>query len=310
MTLDVITLGETMAMFIATDSGPLAGVEHWVKRTAGAESNVATGLARLGHRVGWVSRVGADSFGTYVREAVAAEGVDVARVATDPARPTGFMIKSRSDDGQDPQVEYWRRGSAASGLSVADWDAGYCERARHLHVTGITPALSASAAELVQHAMARMRSLGRTISFDPNLRPRLWPSPEAMRETINRLAVRADWVLPGIAEGKILTGRDTPEAIADFYLDGGAGAVILKLGADGAFVKTRDGRALTVPGVTVARVVDTVGAGDGFAAGTISARLDGLDWPQALARGNFVGAQVIQQIGDIDGLPRRDQLPA
>ena len=116
MTLDVITLGETMAMFIATDSGPLAGVEHWVKRTAGAESNVATGLARLGHRVGWVSRVGADSFGTYVREAVAAEGVDVARVATDPARPTGFMRLSSTSCTWKKAA---RRGSSSPSPAVA-----------------------------------------------------------------------------------------------------------------------------------------------------------------------------------------------
>lgn len=308
--LDVVTLGETMAMFIATDPGPLEGVERWIKRTAGADSNVAVGLARLGLRVGWVSRLGCDSFGRYVREALRTEGVDVSHVAEDDARPTGFMLKSRSDDGQDPKVEYYRRGSAASVLSLDDFDADYFTGARHLHVTGITPALSGSAAQLVEHAMRRMREAGRTISFDPNLRPTLWPDEATMRGHINRLAALADWVLPGLAEGRRLTGVDAPQAIADFYLDQGAQAVIVKLGAEGSLMKGRDGELRLVPGVPVPRVVDTVGAGDGYAAGIISARLDGRSWPLALARANWVGAQVIQQVGDIDGLPRLATLPA
>ena len=310
MTLDVVTLGETMAMFIAADTGPLEGVERWIKRTAGADSNVAVGLARLGLRVGWVSRLGADSFGRYVREALRAEGVDVSHVAEDATRPTGFMLKSRSDDGSDPKVEYHRRGSAASALAVADFDEAYFTGARHLHVTGITPALSASAAALVEHAMRRMRAAGRSISFDPNLRPTLWPDEATMRERIHHFASLADWVLPGLAEGQRLTGERTPRAIAERYLALGASEVIVKLGPEGSYMKGRDGTEHQVPGVAVAKVVDTVGAGDGFAAGFISARLAGHDVPRALARANWVGAQVIQQVGDIDGLPRHHDLPA
>jgi sugar/nucleoside kinase (ribokinase family) len=306
--LDVITLGETMVSFAAHEAGPLDAAGTFSKIVAGAETNVGVGLARLGLKVAWVSRLGDDSFGRYIRGSLEAEGIDCTAVATDTTRPTGFMLKSRALEGQDPVVEYFRRGSAASALSRADFDEERFLAARHLHATGITPALSASCAELVEHAMKTMRAAGRTVSFDPNLRPRLWPGREVMAAHLNRLAGLADWVLPGIAEGRTLTGQDTPEDIAAFYLDRGARAVLVKLGAEGAYWRTHDG-AGRVPGVPVTNVVDTVGAGDAFAAGVLSARLEGRDWPQALARANWVGAQVIQVVGDMDGLPRRASLP-
>lgn len=306
--LDAVTFGETMAMLIAEEPGPLAQVERFIKRVAGADSNVAIGLARLGLKVGWVSRLGADSFGEFVQQALQREGVDTARVAIDAQRSTGCMLKGRAEGGADPKVEYYRRGSAASALSMADFDPAYFLGARHLHATGITPALSAGAAELTEQAMRRMRAAGRSVSFDPNLRPRLWPGEAAMREHLNRLAALADWVLPGLAEGRLLTGLSEPRDIAAFYLDRGAQAVVVKLGPAGAYLRSADAE-LTVPGVEVAQVVDTVGAGDGFAVGFISARLDGLGWAQALQRANWIGAQAVQTLGDVDGLPTRERLP-
>ncbi len=308
-TMDVITFGETMVCFAAHETGPLERAATFTKIVAGAESNVAVGLARLGLSVGWLSRLGDDSFGRYILAALEAEGVDGRAVTIDPTRRTGFMLKSRAPEGEDPVVEYHRRGSAASALSLADFDEARFLAARHLHVTGITPALSPSCAELVEHAMRRMRAAGRTVSFDPNLRPRLWPSREAMAEHLNRLAGLADWVLPGLAEGRTLTGLETPEAIAEFYLARGARAVAIKLGAEGALWRSADAGG-HVPGVRVERIVDTVGAGDAFAAGLISAKLEGQDWPAAVARANWVGARAIQVVGDMDGLPRRAELPA
>lgn len=308
-TLDVITLGETMVAFAAHEPGPLAQAQTFSKIAAGAETNVGVGLARLGLKVGWLSRLGRDSFGDYVRAAVSGEGVDCSAVVEDPTRPTGFMLKSRALEGADPTVEYYRRGSAASALSIADFDEARFRAARHLHVTGITPALSAGAAELIEHAMRFMRAQGRTISFDPNLRPKLWPSREAMAEHLNRLAGLADWVLPGLAEGRTLTGLQTPQEIAGFYLDRGARAVVLKLGPQGAYWRTAEGEG-EVAGVKVEHVVDTVGAGDAFAVGVISGRLEGLAWPAVLARANWIGAQAVQVVGDMEGLPRRAQLPA
>ena len=115
--VDVLSFGETMAMLVAEETGDLALVERFHKRIAGADSNVAIGLARLGFNVAWLSRVGADSLGRFVLNTLQAEGLDCQHVAVDPQHPTGFQLKSRVDDGSDPQVEYFRRGSAASHLN-------------------------------------------------------------------------------------------------------------------------------------------------------------------------------------------------
>jgi 2-dehydro-3-deoxygluconokinase len=176
-----------------------------------------------------------------------------------------------------------------------------------LHLTGVCPALGDSVRELVFAMAAQARAEGRSISFDPNLRPSLWPSQAAMVECMNRLAAHADVVLPGLAEGRLLSGRDSEAQIADFYLDRGATHVLIKLGAQGAYYAGPEGRG-TVPGLRVPRVVDTVGAGDGFAVGAISALLQGLSTEQAAIRGNAIGARVVQFPGDSDGLPTRKQL--
>lgn len=306
--LDVITIGEAMAMFVASQTGDLAAAEQFAKRVAGAELNVATGLARLGLKVGWVSRVGNDSFGRYVRQQLAKEQIDSRGVTTDESFATGFQLKSKAENGTDPIVEYFRKGSAASHLSVADFNEEYFCSARHLHVSGVAAALSDTSLELLNHAARVMKQKGKTISFDPNLRPVLWKSEAEMVKQLNQLAFQADWVLPGLSEGAILTGHKTPEAIADFYLDHGVKTVVLKTGADGAWFKTADGEKGAVSAVKVENVVDTVGAGDGFAVGVISALLEGKTLEHAVSRGNKIGSLAIQVIGDSEGLPTRSAL--
>ena len=307
-TLDVITIGEAMAMFVATEPGELAEADAFIKRVAGAELNVATGLARLGLNVSWVSRVGSDSFGRFVLSSLKKEHINSESVTVDDRYPTGFQLKSRAENGTDPIVEYFRKGSAASHLSRDDFDAATFTRARHLHLSGVAAALSPSAYDLLDHAASTMKAQGKTISFDPNLRPVLWRSEAEMVEKLNHLAFQADWVLPGFKEAAILTGQSTPEGMADFYLAQGVKAVVIKTGADGAWFKTAAGEQGAVAAVRVDNVVDTVGAGDGFAVGVISALLEGKTFPQAVARGNKIGSLAIQVPGDSEGLPTRAQL--
>lgn len=304
---DVLAFGETMAMFRAEQAGDLAKATGYRRQLAGADSNVAIGLARLGLSVRWVSRVGRDSFGRFIRAALTAEGLDCQYLHVDEHRATGFQLKGRCDDGRDPTVEYFRRDSAASALSPADMPAICFEGLRHLHCTGIPAAISTSARRLCHHAIDQARAAGASVSFDPNLRPSLWASHTEMVREINALACKADWVLPGLDEGQALTGCDTADDIADFYLAQGVAEVIIKDGPRGASWHTRH-RGHRVPGLTVDPVVDTVGAGDGFAAGFISARLEQLSPLEALARGNRIGARVVGFPGDSDGLPDRNQL--
>lgn len=304
---DVITLGEAMVLLVAAEPGPLHAVRTFHKRTAGAETNVAIGLARLGLRVGWGSRLGDDSFGHYLLASMQAEGVDCSHVQCVSGEKTGMMLKGRVLDGSDPPTEYYRAGSAASRMGHEHVDPAWLQGARHMHATGVFAAISRNCLEASRHAMQRMRASGRTVSFDPNLRPALWPSIEAMRTTINALAAEAHWVFPGLAEGRLLTGEETPEAIARFYLDQGARIVAIKLGDRGAWF-TDGTQSSQVAAWPVDRVVDTVGAGDGFAVGVISGLLEGLPLEQAVTRGVWIGARAVQVLGDTEGLPTRAQL--
>ena len=307
--LDVVTFGEAMMLMVAGQPGPLEQVETFHKRTAGAETNVAIGLARLGLKVGWASRLGGDSMGRYLLAAMAQEGIDCTHVVCDAAQKTGFQFKGRVTDGSDPPVEYHRKGSAASHMGEADINAAWLTRARHLHATGVFAAVSETTLPAAARTMDLMRAAGRSVSFDPNLRPTLWASPELMRTSINDLARRADWVLPGLEEGHFLTGETTPEGVADFYLQRGASLVVVKLGREGAYFKNATASGY-VAGFPVAHVVDTVGAGDGFAVGVISALLEGLSVPEAVKRGTWIGARAVQVMGDSEGLPTRAELDA
>jgi 2-dehydro-3-deoxygluconokinase len=307
-TLDAVTYGEPLVVFIAEDPGPLAQVQRFRKSIAGAELNVAVGLSRLGFKVGYASRIGADSFGGFVMQTLLRQHIEATRVTIDPSHPTGFYLKSSVPDGSDPAVEYHRKGSAASRLSLADYDAAYFASARHLHLSGVAPAISPGSLELALHIAGQARAAGaQRITFDPNLRPVLWPSLEEMIQQMRRLAALAHWVMPGLDEGRIITGAQSPSGIADFFIERGAHGVIVKLGAAGAYMKTA-ARELTVAASPVANVVDTVGAGDGFAVGFISALLEERSPEEAVARGNLVAGLAIQVVGDSDGLPTRIHL--
>ncbi|MCC2596505.1 sugar kinase [Pusillimonas sp. MFBS29] len=305
--LDVVTFGEAMMLLVADRPGSLEDAHGFHKRTAGAETNVAIGLARLGLRVGWASRLGAESMARYLLAEMKREGIDCSHVVSDPAQRTGFQFKGQVTDGSDPPVEYHRKGSAASQMQVADIDQDWLCGARHLHATGVFPAISGNCYDVAATTISLMRAAGKTVSFDPNLRPSLWPSTECMREGINALALRANWVFPGIEEGRLLTGMDTPEDIAGFYRSQGVDLVVIKLGADGAYYNSGDEQGY-VAGVPVAKVIDTVGAGDGFAAGVISALLEGLPLRRAVERGAWIGARAVQVLGDTEGLPTRQEL--
>ena len=305
---DVALFGEAMLLLVADRPGPLEDAQAFHKRTAGAETNVAIGLSRLGLKVGWASRLGTDSMGRALLAAMRAEGIDCSHVITDPTQRTGFQFKGRVTDGSDPPIEYHRKGSAASHMGPADVDEAWLRSARHLHATGVFAAISDTSLQAALKSMEVMRAAGRTISFDTNLRPTLWSSTESMRHWVNELASRADWVLPGIEEGLLLTGHGKPEDVAKFYRERGAKLVVVKLGAEGAYYDSDVAGTGRVDGFPVKEVIDTVGAGDGFAAGVVSALLEGRSVPDAVRRGAWIGARAVQVLGDTEGLPTRAQL--
>lgn len=307
---DVALFGEAMLLLVADQPGPIENAQVFHKRTAGAETNVAIGLSRLGLKVGWASRLGTDSMGRSLIATMKGEGIDCSHVICDASQKTGFQFKGRVTDGSDPPVEYHRKGSAASHMGPQDVDEPWLRSARHLHATGVFPAISDTSLLAAIKSMEVMRAAGGTISFDTNLRPTLWTSTDVMRHWINHLASLADWVLPGIEEGLLLTGESKPEGVARFYRERGAKLVVVKLGAAGAYYDGDDCGTGFVEGFPVEKVIDTVGAGDGFAAGVISALLEGKTVPEAVRRGAWIGARAVQVLGDTEGLPTRSELEA
>lgn len=306
---EILTIGEPMGLLVANETGPLKDVTSFTRLVCGAEVNFSIGVARLGHRVAYITRVGCDPFGEHICDFLQESGIDTAYVSKDEQNMTGMQLKGRVEDGSDPTVVNYRRHSAFSHFQPRDLQGIDWQGVRHLHITGIPAALSESCREACALLMDKAREQGVKISFDPNLRPALWPSQEEMVEALNALAAKADLILPGLGEGKLLTGREAPGEVADFYLDRGASAVVIKLGgAKGAYGKTRGGEEFTVPSFKVEKVVDTVGAGDGFAVGTISALLEGLSLREAARRGAAIGALAIMSPGDNEGLPTREKL--
>lgn len=302
----LILAGEPMGLLIAQSEGPLDSVSGYSLAVAGAEFNVAVGVARLKHQVTYMTKLGNDPFGKRIIRVLNENKIDNEFVSFSDTHKTGFMLKGRVSKG-DPDIFYFRSGSAASTLSNDDVDKIDMSEYGYIHLTGILPALSKDSREAVYALFKKARSAGLMISFDPNLRPQLWSSKEVMCSTINDMASMADIVLPGTAEGKILMGSDDPLAINDFYLHNGAKIVVTKCGADGAFIS--DGKDnYMVKGYKAKKVVDTVGAGDGFAVGVITGLMEGMSVREAVKRGNAIGAIQVMSRGDNEGLPTMPEL--
>lgn len=303
--MDVVTIGETMVLMTPEGSPLMRYATNYSRKFGGAETNVAIGLTRLGHSSGWISKVGNDEFGKAMVSFIRGEGVDVTQVKIDLRAPTGLYFKEVRSGG-DVRVQYYRKGSAASFLSAEDLNEAYIAKAKYLHITGITPALSDSCYKAVLTAIQQAKNNDVTVIFDPNLRKKLW-SEEKARSVLLHLSSLADIVLPGVDEGMFMFDEKDPILLGDLFLNQGAKLVILKVGAKGAYYFTENDSKL-VSGFPVETVIDPVGAGDGFAAGIISGLLDGLPIEQVVQRGNAVGALATQVQGDFEGLPDREEL--
>ncbi|WP_081322545.1 sugar kinase [Microbacterium testaceum] len=294
----VVTLGETMALARTTEIGSLRHAAGLALGIGGAESNVAVGLQRLGIDAAWLGRVGDDPLGERIARELRGEGLDVLALV-DAGAPTGLMIKERPS-AASTAVHYYRRGSAGSRLAPDDLPAGWIEDADLLHVTGITPLLSDTARSTVLAAVERARAAGIPVSFDINYRSALAVA-EIAGPVLREIAERATLVFGGVEELGLLG----PDAMASL-LAAGVAQVVVKRGPEGAAVFTTDG--LTEALGFVIEPLDTVGAGDAFVAGYLSAWLEDLRAEDALVRGNACGAMACLVPGDWEAAPTRRDL--
>lgn len=299
----VVTLGETMALVRTTEIGSLRHANSLAFGIGGAESNVAIGLARLGVPTSWLGRIGDDSLGERVAREIRGDGVAVHAIV-DPDAATGLMVKERPSAAATA-VHYYRAGSAGSRLRPDDLPEGWVEDAALLHITGITPLLSSTARDALHAAIDRARASGAVVSFDINYRSAL-ASPAIAGPVLRELAERSDIVFGGEEEYAILyPGASVADAAARLR-DAGCATTVVKLGPAGAAVITADS-VVEAAGFTI-DAVDTVGAGDAFVSGYLSALLEELDTEATLQRANSCGAMACLVPGDWEAAPTRQEL--
>lgn len=300
----LITLGETMAMMVPENDGPLRYVTNFRIRMAGAESNVAIGVCKLGEDASWIGRLGDDEFGRYLLNQMRSEGVDCSHSIFDEKHRTGVMFKEIGEG--ETKVFYYRENSAASHMCPGDLNRRMFNGASILHLTGITPVLSESCRDTVLAAIELAKSCGLSISFDPNIRRKLWGEKD-FRELIRDITLKSNIVLMGLSEAKALFGLDDQQKIFEkLFSLGTAKYIAIKNGDKGAIVS--DGSQSVTIAPYPCRCVDPVGAGDGFNAGFLTGIMRGEDIVTAGRMGAICGALATQTTGDMEGYPDAKQM--
>ncbi|SMY08615.1 sugar kinase [Flavimaricola marinus] len=296
---DVLCLGEPLVEFSETTPG------HYLRGFGGDTSNVAIAVARSGGKAAYATRIGNDEFGQMFVDLWDREGVDTSRVIRDESAPTGHYFVHQTDAGH--RFSYARKGSAASLMRPGDLDASTIAQARVLHISGITCAISPSAAALAEQAAGLARQAGTRLSFDLNYRPALWSVDQARGVALSMLS-QCDIALPSLEEAEMLFGLSDPEAIIDRVLSFGPQVVALTMGARGVFVATPQARRLIAP--MSVDLVDASGAGDTFDGYFLSAMTAGDDLVEAAIRANAAAAFSTTRRGAVAGIPAGSEVEA
>lgn len=295
---DLYTFGEIMALFLATDTDSVRTASSYVMSAAGAESNVSVACTRLGLKVHLQSRLGIDQLGDNVLSQIATEGVDTTHISRVP-NYTGALVRNRGLL-EPADVTYLRRSSAGSSIAPEDIDAAALSHSRWLHVTGITVALSESARMTVKYALEIARSANVPVSFDLNIRRKLWSTDEAKIQLF-KLVENMELVTGGVDEYELVFGSKDPEENLISAVSQGIRTAIMTAGPELVRILHDGHRFDYLP--KAVPTIDPVGSGDAFIAGTISGILGGLPLKQAIEQGSFCGASVASILGDWAGLP-------
>nr|WP_319391127.1 sugar kinase [uncultured Cohaesibacter sp.] len=296
---DILCLGEPMLEFNQQPDG------NYMPGHGGDTSNCAIAAARQGASVGYVTNLGADAFGNSFMKLWSEEGIDTSCVKQVDDAHTGIYFVTHDEDGH--HFSYFRAGSASSRMQLEDLPLDAIRKGKILHVSGISQAISASAADTVFSAIETAQSAGLQVSYDTNLRLKLWPLERA-RAIIHAGMSQCDIALPGLDDARQLTGLEEPDAIVDFYLNLGASIVALTLGAEGTLVATPQERR-QIKGRSV-KAVDATAAGDTFD-GAFLARLVAGDSPFDAARyANAAAALSTQNYGAVEAMPRKQAVEA
>jgi len=306
--LDILAMGEILVDMIPTKPGHYSVVPAFEKCFGGAPFNFAVGAARLGSKVGALCSVGDDQFGEFLLETLKENRIDVTHVKVKRARTTlAFVVRQR---GGERSFFFYRMPWAETAdtlFSPDDVEPRYVKDAKILHYSGV--ALSHSPErDAVRKAVSIARESGTKVSFDPNIRPDLWESPALLREACEDAFRSSDIILLAKDEVEYLYGGIQPREAADQLLrEYGPEIVAVKLGGKGSYVRSRDGSESVKPAFKV-RVVDTTGAGDGWAAGFLHGLARGWELEKCVTVANAVGGLVVTRIGAITAMPARAEL--
>ena len=304
--LDVITLGETMMAFESQDYGPLREIAHFRKWIGGAEDNFAIGLARLGFRCGWISRLGNDEFGKETFRTIKGEGIDVSQVTIDEDRSTGVFFVEKRAEG-DFRCYYYRQNSAATLLGPDYIKPAYIQSAKMIYLTGITPAISGSAMQACEKMIRIAQDHSKVILFDPNLRLKMW-SIEAARRRLLPLMRQSTYVLSGDTEIQQLMNCSTLDAAIQKAHKRGIHNLIVKRAAMGAIIAVDQARHVDVPAFAVSKPLSSMGAGDCFGAGFTAGLLKNQPLTECVRWGNAMGAYCMMGWGPYQTLPDMEEL--
>jgi 2-dehydro-3-deoxygluconokinase len=300
--IDILAIGEPMVEFNEThaESGAIYRPGH-----GGDTSNTIIAAARQGASTAYFTHLGDDAFGRQFLDLWDKEGVWRERVKLNDSARTGIYFVTHGPEGHE--FSYYRAGSAASLVTPKDLPEGLVERAAILHVSGISQAISTSACDMVFEAISRAKKAGRFVSYDTNLRLRLWPIERA-RAIIHSAVAQCDIALPGLDDAQHLTGLESPEAICDFYLGLGASIVALTLGKNGTMVAVEGDRRL-IP-ARVVKAIDATGAGDTFDGAFLAEWVKTRDPFAAAAYANAAAALSTQGYGAVAPIPHRAAVEA
>jgi 2-dehydro-3-deoxygluconokinase len=301
---DILSLGEALWEMSEIPSEP----GKYLLGYGGDTANFCVAAARQGAHVGYITRVGNDSFGDTLRAIWDEENIDCSHVEIDPRAMTGgYFIHHNANGRAGHAFSYARAGSAASKLSAQSIHKKLVAKAKFVHSSGITQAISESAREAVVALFGAAREAGVTTVFDSNYRPRLWSIPEA-RKALTWILPRTDFFFPSLEDAQALSGFDDRKSVIDWAHQLGAKNVLLKLGAEGVLVS--DGSALPPQHVFAFHVdaVDATGAGDCFAGATVARLLAGDSLHAAARYGCAAAALTTTQFGAIAAIPTREQV--
>lgn len=299
----ILLIGEAMASFVSNNLGELSDVKDFSLQVAGAELNVAIGLTRLGYEVEYVTKLGVDPLSVHIQEYIKKNNIGDKYITNTNKHNVGLMLKGKTDVG-DPKVYYYRKNSAANNITIEDVENIDLSEFGLLHITGISFCVMRQA---TLYLLEKAKKENILVTFDPNLRLTMWDSREEMIKLINEVSQKADVVIPGINEANILVGSSDIEEINKKYLAMNVNKLVVKDGEKGSHF-FKDGQHVFEKGFVVDKVVDTVGAGDGFAVGVISSLLENLSMNDLLIRSNAIGSIQVQHVSDNEGLPTREYL--